>query len=166
VKWTTELESHIEYFDLERSNDGINFSPINRQKGSNTSGPNNYTYEDKNFPSGVNYYRLKMVEIGDIVRYSVIIKTISAGERAELKVVPNPVVDNFSLSYLSPLRERVTIEIRDASGKLLETLQEDVNKGANIIYIQNLPNWNAGVYLITVKGQEELKQAKFIKVRK
>jgi glucose/arabinose dehydrogenase len=166
VKWTTELESHIEYFDLERSSDGINFTPINRQKGTNASGPNNYTFEDKNFAPGVNYYRLKIVEIGAVVRYSVIIKTITAGERSDLKVVPNPVVDNFSLSYLSPLRERVTIEIRDVSGKLLETIQEDVNKGANIIYMQNLPNWNAGVYVISIKGKEEFKQAKFIKVRK
>ncbi|RYY14312.1 MAG: T9SS type A sorting domain-containing protein, partial [Chitinophagaceae bacterium] len=110
--------------------------------------------------------RLKMVEIGNIIRYSVIIKTMSAGEKSELKVVPNPVIDNFSLSYQSPIRERVTIEIRDVSGKLLETMQEDVNKGANIIYMQNLPNWNAGLYLITVKGKEEFKQARFVKIRK
>jgi glucose/arabinose dehydrogenase len=165
VRWTTELESLIEYFELERSSNGINFSPINRQDARNASGPNQYSYDDKSFLPGYNYYRLKIVEQGNVIRYSVIIKTVSESEERGLKVVPNPVVGNFSLTYTALQKDRVTIQVRDVSGKLLHTLKEDVNKGQNVIYMQNLPNWNSGIYFISVQSKDEIKQAKFIKAR-
>jgi len=165
VKWITELESNIEYFELEWSSNGINFSPIDKQEAWNTTGPNHYIFADNRFISGDNYYRLKIVEHGAIIRYSVIIKTASDDEKTALKVVPNPVVGNFSLTYQSPEKDRVIIQIRDITGRLLHTLKEDVNKGQNVIYIQNLPNWNSGIYFISVQNKDEIKQAKFIKAR-
>lgn len=165
VRWTTELESHIEYFELERSSNGINFSPINRQDARNAAGPNNYSFDDKSFLPGFNYYRLKIVEQGNVIRYSVIIKTVSESEERVLKVVPNPVVGNFSLTYTSQEKDRIIIQIRDITGRLLHTLKEEVNKGQNVIYMQNLPNWNSGIYFISVQSKDEIKQTKFIKAR-
>ena len=69
------------------------------------------------------------------------------------------------MTYQSPEKDRVVIEIRDITGRLLHTLREDVNKGQNVIYIQNLPNWNSGIYFISVQNKDEIKQAKFIKAR-
>ncbi|RYZ31810.1 MAG: PKD domain-containing protein, partial [Sphingobacteriales bacterium] len=65
VKWSTELEANMEYFEVERSSDGVNFETLNRQDARNTSGSNQYTYSDRDFPPGYNYYRLKIVEHGD-----------------------------------------------------------------------------------------------------
>jgi hypothetical protein len=165
VKWTTELESNIEYFEVERSPDGIHFSSVNRQKASNAPGPNHYSFADNRFLSGVNYYRLKIVEHSSIIKYSVVIRTVADDEKSVLKVVPNPVVGNFSLTYWSREKDRVVLQIRDITGRLLHTLKEDVNKGQNVIYMQNLPNWNSGIYFISVQNKNEIKQAKFIKAR-
>jgi len=165
IKWITELESNIEYFELEWSSNGINFSSIDKQEARNTAGSNHYSFSDNRFLSGDNYYRLKIVEHGSIIGYSVIIKTASEDEKSALKVVPNPVVGNFSLMYQSLEKDRVIIQIRDITGRLLHTLKEDVSKGQNVIYIQDLPNWNSGVYFISVQNKNEIKQAKFIKAR-
>ena len=165
VKWTTELESNIEYFELERSENGINYSAIYREDARNTTGPNHYSFADFNFLPGNNFYRLKIVEHGSVIRYSVVVRTISSDELTALRVVPNPVIGNFSLAYQSAEKDRVTIQIRDITGRLVHTLKEDVNKGQNVIYIQNLPNWNSGVYFISVQNKEGIKQAKFIKAR-
>ncbi len=165
VKWTTELESNIEYFELEHSSNGINYFPISLQEARNTPGSNHYSFADNNFFPGNNYYRLKIVEHGSIIRYSVVVKTVSADEMSVLKVIPNPIVHNFSLIYQSAEKDRVTIQIRDITGRLLLILKEDINKGQNVIYIQNLPNWNSGVYFISVQNKAEIKQAKFIKAR-
>ena len=54
VKWTTELESNMEYFELERSTDGVNFLPINRQAAGNLPGTSQYSFADNNFSSGMN----------------------------------------------------------------------------------------------------------------
>ena len=155
----------MEYFDLERSSNGINYTPINRQDARNTAGPNHYSFADNSFFPGNNYYRLKIVEHGSIIKYSVVVKTVSGDEMSAMKVVPNPVVSNFSLVYQSVEKDRVTIQVRDIAGRLLHTLKEDVNKGQNVIYIQNLPNWNSGVYFISLQNKEGIKQAKFIKAR-
>lgn len=92
-----------------------------------------------------------------------IIRTTTDGEKGELKVVPNPVVDNFSLTYLSPDKDRVTIQIRDMNGKIVHTMNEEVHKGQNVIYIQNVPTWLSGVYFISIQNKHEIKQAKFIR---
>ena len=165
MKWTTELESNIEYFELERGENGINYSAIYREDARNTTGPNHYNFADFNFLPGNNFYRLKIVEHGSVIRYSVVVRTISSDELTALRVVPNPVIGNFSLAYQSAEKDRVTIQIRDITGRLVHTLKEDVNKGQNVIYIQNLPNWNSGVYFISVQNKEGIKQAKFIKAR-
>jgi len=47
----------------------------------------------------------------------------------------------------------------------VHTLKEGVNKGHNVIYIQSLPNWIPGVYFISVKNKEDVRQGKLVKVR-
>lgn len=164
VKWTTELESGIEYFEVERSSDGRNFSPLIRQAARNEQGPNHYSFTDDSFLPGVNYYRLKIVETDNVIKYSVIIRTVSEGEKIKLKVVPNPVVNNFSVVYQSAARDRVTLQIKDMNGRTIRSMTEEVQKGQNIIYIQNLPNWLSGVYIISVQNRSGIEQAKFIKL--
>jgi len=165
VKWTTELESNIEYFEVERSDNGINFTAINRQEARNVAGTSHYSYADDSFSPGYNYYRLKMVEHGSIIRYSVVVRTLSENENLKLKIVPNPVVGNFSVMYNSLQDDRVTIQIRDITGRVLHTLKESVNRGMNVIYLQNLPNWPAGVYFLSVQNKDEVKQTKFVKTK-
>jgi hypothetical protein len=163
VKWTTDLEADMEYFELERSTNGINFQPINRQPASNSGGVKDYSFADNNFSAGNNYYRLKMVETGNIIQYSVIIRTTTENDYHELKVMPNPVVGNFYLSYYALDEDDLTIEIKDLSGRVLLTRKEHVNKGQNMIHVQSLPNWAPGVYFLDVQDQHEKRQLKFLK---
>ncbi|WP_276503156.1 PQQ-dependent sugar dehydrogenase [Terrimonas pollutisoli] len=166
VQWTTELEANIEYFEVERSYDGVNFYAINRQEARNIAGTSNYSYPDNDITPGLIYYRLKIVEHGSIIRYSVIVRTMSEGEDLALKVVPNPIVENFSVIYNSQRDDIVTVEVRDIAGRLLHSLKEKVNRGQNVIYMQNLPNWPAGVYTVAIKNNDGIKQAKFVKAGK
>jgi glucose/arabinose dehydrogenase len=165
VKWTTELESDIEYFELERSTNGLDFQPINRQAANNTPGTSHYSFADKGFSPGVNYYRLKIVEHGAIIQYSVIVRAVAGDERKELRITPNPVTRNFYLTYHSLEEDNITVEIKDIAGRLVHTLKENVNKGQNAIYIKSSPGWHSGVYFIIVKSKNETKQAKFVIAR-
>jgi hypothetical protein len=106
-----------------------------------------------------------MVEHGNIIRYSVIVRTVSGAENLKLKIVPNPVSGNFSVIYTSFEDDKVTLKISDINGKVLHTLKENVNRGQNVIYLQNLPNWPAGVYFLSVQNKDEIKREKFVKTR-
>ncbi len=166
IKWTTQLESNMEYFEVERSSDGIRFMPIYREPSRNTEGTNEYSFTDKNPGVGVNYYRLRMVEHGNIIRYSIIAKTMEGTEAEALKVSPNPVVDNFSITYNSRSNGTATIVIKDAAGIIVQRLVESVHKGNNVVYLQNLPQWRPGMYIVTVQQDNEIQHAKFIKAEK
>ena len=166
VKWTTELESDIEYYELQRSTNGMDYSAINRQAASNTIGPNHYSYSDNSFSAGINYYRLKIVERNAVIKYSVIIRTETQPQTELFKIVPNPVAGGeFSLLYASSEEGIVTIKINDVTGRLVHTLKEGVNRGQNVIYIKGIPGWLPGIYFVSVNNNGEIKQGKLVKTQ-
>ncbi len=62
VKWTTDAEINGKYFILERSSNGQDFSPINKQAVKNLPGKQSYSYADDKSSPGVNYYPLRMTD--------------------------------------------------------------------------------------------------------
>jgi glucose/arabinose dehydrogenase/PKD repeat protein len=163
VKWTTESEMNIVYFEVERSTDGFNFLPINQTPARNIPGPNEYNFTDNGFAAGVNYYRLKIVEAGSVIRYSVIVKTFSGIKSEGLVISPNPVTGNFSVSYTAADNGHVILRISDINGRLVNTIHESVNRGQNIIYLQSMPAWKSGTYLISVQQGNDIQHGKLIK---
>jgi uncharacterized protein YvpB len=79
--------------------------------------------------------------------------------------VPNPVIDNFYLNYYAAEDEKITLEIKDITGKLLQSIRKNVNRGQNIIYVHCPPAWHSGVYLLVVKNKNKKQQIKFVKAQ-
>lgn len=79
LSWVTATELNNEYFNLERSKDGINWIDVGRINGSGTvSTPSYYEYSDHNYyKESINYYRLKQVDFDGNFKYSQIISVIS-----------------------------------------------------------------------------------------
>jgi len=163
IKWTTEQEENLEYFEVERSINGKDFVPINKQPARNQLLPNNYNFADNSFPTGVNYYRLKITEIDKKEKYSIVVKTVTDVESKGLTIIPNPNKGNFGLVFNSQTTEPILINIRDAHGKLIHNRTESVSMGQNVIYINGLENQKAGAYFITVEQGSKLRQAQFVK---
>lgn len=163
VRWVTDNALQIETFEVERSTDGVNFYILDRQDASTNAGINEYSFADNGFPAGINYYRLKMIEIGYAVKYSVTVKVSSDIRKEKLVISPNPVVGNFSLKYNAGESGPVLIRISDVNGRLVQSIQENVNKGQNIIYLQNMPAWKPGMYLLTIQQGSDMQQGKLIK---
>ena len=64
LRWTTVAEWNNDYFSVEHSQDGINYTEItkvNEQESSDK--PTVYSYTDHTPYSGINYYRLRQVDI-------------------------------------------------------------------------------------------------------
>lgn len=59
LNWETAVEINNDYFTIERSFDGIHFSPITRMDGAgNSTHKIDYLTIDKDYINGINYYRL------------------------------------------------------------------------------------------------------------
>lgn len=164
AKWTTEKESGMDYYELQHSKNGTDFTTINNQLAVNAIGPNDYSYTDNNFSPGVNFYRLKMVERSGAIKYSIIIRTETPAQMELLSIVPNPLTgEEFSLLYSSASQGIVTITINDVAGRRIHTLKESVNSGQNVIYIRGIPKLLPGVYFVSVNKNGKTKQGKLVK---
>lgn len=92
LHWETAAETNSAWFVIEKSNNGNNFTAIDKVAATGNSGSTvHYSSADKTPATGRNYYRLKMVDRDGQYTYSSVItvNTISAGSIA-VQLYPNP----------------------------------------------------------------------------
>jgi hypothetical protein len=100
INWSTTLESNSSHFEVERSTNTKEWQTIGtKQASSNSSQLISYNFTDTAPASGINYYRLKMVDLdGSFANSNV--ESINFGEFTDnaITVFPNPVSDVLYLN--------------------------------------------------------------------
>ncbi|HEY8937907.1 MAG TPA: T9SS type A sorting domain-containing protein [Cyclobacteriaceae bacterium] len=92
MQWATSMQENFDKFVIQRSTDGIHFDSIGFVKG---VGQNIYNIESKyafvdEYPLiGVNYYRLKAIDLDYSVEYFKVVSVTYSGEK-KIWVEPNP----------------------------------------------------------------------------
>jgi hypothetical protein len=90
LKWTTFSELESDYFQIERSANGLDFQNVGTIAASgNSQTEKGYSYLDRKPSSGNNYYRLKLVDYNGKFSYSEL-KRVNFDGDIPLMVVPNP----------------------------------------------------------------------------
>lgn len=142
IHWTTTSETNSSYFEVERSSDAKNWHAIERvlAKGESVN-TINYDSKDSKPLAGVNYYRLKMVDLDNSVAYSQIRSASFEGSTS--LVYPNPFEDKISLDNLE-LSKVSKIEVINMNG--VSILK--VNKPATKFILTD--KLGAGVYIIKI----------------
>jgi len=144
LTWTTASETNNQYFDIQRSTNGKDFTMIGRVNGKGNSQETiAYEYTDKQPKNGVNYYRLKQVDFNGKSEYS---KIIASKEISGLtKVYPNPVNNILQVNDSQVVSD---IKLFDFAGKIFyqNTVKKDqydisdVPAGNYILLIRKLDN--------------------------
>jgi hypothetical protein len=88
ITWVTETELNNDYFNLDRSIDGLDWETIAIVKGAGTSNlPNFYSYKDYTFCKAINYYRLTQIDFdGSSEQHKIIYVNNSINSPSILKV--------------------------------------------------------------------------------
>lgn len=125
LNWTTTMEENFDYFIVERSLNAVTFYPIGKVggKGIRQSGQhktNHYIYYDTFPVQGINYYRLKSVDLDGSFEYH---KTISINfYNKPVRIItsyPNPVTNTeFTVRVNFPV-DNATIELFNCNGILV-----------------------------------------------
>jgi len=89
-------------------------------------------------------------------------KIIEGLNRAPLAIVPNPSSSHFALNYAAKEEGKVIIRISTMDGKTILSESRAVSKGQNMIYMQSVPSWNKGVYIISIQQGSSVQQAKWM----
>ncbi len=90
LEWETATEINNDYFNIERSKDGLVWYEIDHIDGArNSSQTNHYNTIDENTYLGISYYRLKQTDFDGLYSYSEII-SVNFDYQSNLTFYPNP----------------------------------------------------------------------------
>ena len=145
--------SHI---DIERSANGNDFTGIATVTArGNSSTRSDYTYTDKNVANGVQYYRLKMVDMDAKFKYSKVIAIKRDAPVLDIsRIAPNPVKDKVEIDLIAQNDGMSTLTINDMGGKLIRSFELKTNKGMNHIQLSGLSDLGSGVYMLQIRNND------------
>ncbi len=148
LDWITATELNGSHFEVERSDNGVDFVQIARVEAAGESHVDQeYKYSDRavnlNGNAGLQYYRIKMVDYDGRFDYSGIrvVNFNRSGSDFSIKTYPNPVSDFIQLEltgldYDSTIR--LTLSILSPTGQLVKS--QVINSDLDKINVANLPN--------------------------
>lgn len=156
LKWQTAIENNSNYFEVERSNNGITFDSINKilskSLNGNSEQPLNYEIFDLTPKNGINYYRLKQVDFNTTFIYSPI-------QSVEFKIIkensftvfPNPSEGtSVNIVWESPDIEEISVVVSDVNGKeFLAKVLITKDSKKSIYSIDPSTKLAPGIYTIT-----------------
>jgi hypothetical protein len=114
LQWKTENEINVKEYQLQSSDDGINFKPA-ATIAANNALVYNYTDAAVQFTKAAKYYRLKILDNDGRFKYSPIIRINKINSTA-VTIYPNPASTYIIATAATTVQQ---IKITDASGKLV-----------------------------------------------
>ena len=155
LRWSTMNELNNQYFQIERSADGLNWKLLTTIEGAGvrSEGIRNYKSVDDSPLTGLNYYRIRQVSTDGSVRYSEI-RVVNNKMLEGLHIFPNPGRDLFTISGMEKGRMH-QIRVLDINGKLIQSAVT-----GNDIYRLQMNEAAPGMYLIQIDGKENLRMVK------
>lgn len=163
LQWQTGHEQNTSHFILERSIDGIQFSPLQRiAAAGNSTQPVNYTTLDKAPFSGTNFYRLKMVDIDGRFTYSKILSVKMDAIAQKTIIFPNPVASELHVQLPAGKKGQCTLQVADGQGRVLRQQQVQLNNNAFFTTI-NIGDLPAGIYWLQVHYADGRETQKIMK---
>lgn len=94
LKWETATETNNDYFEVQRSRDGISWQGVQRVKGAGTTTQRSaYSMQDMQPFTGKSFYRLKQVDF-DGTSYVSPVRSVNLDKNnGDLEIYPNPAKD-------------------------------------------------------------------------
>jgi hypothetical protein len=173
LEWKTATEVNADYFEVEKSEDGLDFMPLPTASGQvrkdpkiqaigNTSTPQYYSTIDDNVTVGMNYYRLKMVDKDGKESYSNTI-ALESTTKLSVKVAPNPFDNSIVIDLNTTLeKEQVMVELIDVSGKVL--IKNNIEmRGKSTQFRFDTEGVHAGLYILKLSNKSGILQKKVVK---
>ena len=153
VNWAVVNEINISHYEIERSENGINFTGIINAAVANN---NNYSRNDLSPLVFDNYYRIKAVGINGDITYSPIVKVAPENILAAITVVPNPVKGKQMQLRFTGVREgKYNLVLQSEAGQRI--YREAINIGSNyeVKNIRLKKAVAAGAYFIKLQNSDK-----------
>jgi autotransporter-associated beta strand protein len=153
LTWQTASEKDNALFQIERSANGTDFSPIGEVKGAgNSAATKNYTFTDVSPLTGTNYYRLKAVDYNGAATLSKVVSvSFSSKNDGKIAIYPNPTRNELRLDFDATDAGTTLVQVSDLMGRVVLSQNFTVAKGANLLPF-NVASLPSGTYFVKVNG--------------
>ncbi|MET0637998.1 MAG: ice-binding family protein [Chitinophagaceae bacterium] len=146
LTWVAESTSALDKFEIERSDDGRNFSYLSGITA--TEDKQTYTWTDRHVSPALHHYRLKMIDQDGSFSYSSIV-SIDVQQKQSISIWPNPVTGGLvNLKMTGQQAGKYFISIINSKGEVLQTTRVHHNgQGAETVPVKLSNPANALCYV-------------------
>ena len=162
LRWQTATELNNDYFEIELSSDGENFTTIAQMAGNGTTSQvNNYEWLHGSPLVGLNYYRLKQVDYnGDFEYFQTVVVQNDTAVPLFCSVYPNPADAVIKLNLASSDNENaLDLYLYDTNGRIVYKLPIDAQEREIELKTSELNN---GLYYFNVQQAREFFHGKML----
>ncbi len=163
LEWVTASELNNDYFIVEHSTGGADFTEIMKMDGSGTTEiVHYYSYTDSRPKNGSNYYRLKQVDYDGTFAYSDIVAVKMEIEDIKVKLIPTNVNSNLSVLFYEVYDEKAAVEVFDILGNnVLNAYLAEGESEINFDVSSLIP----GSYVVRIRGERDFIIKRFNKLK-
>jgi hypothetical protein len=162
ITWKTALEINSHHFNVERSADGIQWSPIgNVPAAGNSTSEKSYSFTDNNPLANGAMYRIAQYDIDGKVKYTSIIRS-DCGNKDLWNIWPNPVQEELFVNINAGTPAPVIIRIYNVSGAMVREQHNALLAGSNQINV-DMSRLASGTYHVVAEWRDSRKMMKVIK---
>ena len=166
VSWTTLAEINNSHFIVERSDDGASFKAVGKVNSKqNGNSVQNYNFLDPiNATATVIYYRIKQVDVDGSTSFSATVALrLGNNTMRRLSTYPNPFINSIRVEIESGKTEDVMLRINSVTGQTIITKRINLQRGNNVINVDNLETLKKGMYIMELVSSEGSKTVQLIK---
>jgi hypothetical protein len=163
VNWKASCSSSAAFFDVERSEDGLNYKKLSTTQSLGV-GEFDYSFTDGTPIKGNSFYRLKMVNIDGKSKYS----SVSLVKWSNSEFVLNGILPSFTNSQMtlqisSKSKRIADLYVYDSQGRIVKSQRLNITEGNNN-YQLAVDHLASGEYIFQIRTDKEKINGKFIKL--
>lgn len=155
LNWVTAQEANNNYFEIERSFTGKDFTSIGiAMDGFENGTKKEYAFKD-NSPlledREIVYYRLKQFDNDGKYSYSsILVVRLKSISKLDIQVSPNPFTERLTVRFTGTQNTTADVSLTNMSGQAVINKKMSTSKGYNNIQVEGLSSLPSGTYLATV----------------
>ena len=161
LSWTTTEQMGSHYFDIERSGDAREFAQIGRVDVRGTAqATQQYRFMDTKPLSGMNYYRLRIVDFDGSSEFSRLVAIDNGANSIAFQLLGNP-ASGREIRFLLKNEDASAIHFYNLAGK---SLLFSLVRAGNEFTLKPKDNLSAGLYFLSLQGIHTGRQTKKVLV--
>ena len=152
LEWSTLSEYNNAYFEVQYSTNATDFESITQlDSRGNTNTKQSYNFVHENPINGINYYRIRQVDIDGVSSFSNKVAVKFANTNLKATIFPNPNQGIFEIKIDDSSKGKNTsIILQDIIGKKVSTITSKKDDTIWIIDASSLPS---GTYIIHISNE-------------